>query len=412
MRRFLAWTMLLLCLMTGAALADQTITLTFTGDITLGGEDYLRTAEDSFFATYDREGPEYFLANFADFFAEDDLTVVNLEGVLTDNDALRQRDKGKGDDGYWFRGKTEYAKVLSSASVEVVSLANNHAFDYGAQGFKDTIAAVEKENIEWFGTYNCNRDPETEKFFYYTKNGVTICLMSLLWDDYNPQDPNGNGGYFRQQIAEIKESGKADAVIAILHGGQEYGRHRTKPQQMFTKMAMSAGADLVICHHAHVVMGMDVIDNRCAFYSLGNFCFGGNRKAYQQNSNRTPAVQDAAPALVLRVVLTFSDDGEYKGQQITLVPVQTTGIDRGEKETTQVNNFQPKFITGPLAAHVLHLMQIDMNYDGTKLPKYSNAETTNKTWRALVIAREEELAAMDTSVGQERYTLPYLPAAE
>lgn len=118
MRKFLAWTMLLLCLMTGAALADQTITLTFTGDITLGGEDYLRTAEDSFFATYDREGPEYFLANFADFFAEDDLTVVNLEGVLTDNDALRQRDKGKGGDGYWFRGKTEYAKVLSSASVE------------------------------------------------------------------------------------------------------------------------------------------------------------------------------------------------------------------------------------------------------------------------------------------------------
>ena len=208
--------LLLLCLLPSFALADKTITLTFTGDITLGGEDYLRTAEDSFFAVYDREGAGYFLKNFADFFAEDDLTVVNLEGVLTDNNALYPRDKGKGDDGYWFRGPTEYAKVLSAASVEVASLANNHAFDYGAQGFRDTIAAVEAEGLGWFGTYNKNRDPETEKFYFYTKDGVTICLMSLLWDDYNPQDPNGNGAYLRQQITEIKQSGQADAVIAIL----------------------------------------------------------------------------------------------------------------------------------------------------------------------------------------------------
>ena len=156
--------LLLFCLLPSFALADKTITLTFTGDITLGGEDYLRTAEDSFFAVYDREGAGYFLKNFADFFAEDDLTVVNLEGVLTDNNALYPRDKGKGDDGYWFRGPAAYAKVLSAASVEVASLANNHAFDYGAQGFRDTIAAVEAEGIGWFGTYNKNRDPETEKF--------------------------------------------------------------------------------------------------------------------------------------------------------------------------------------------------------------------------------------------------------
>lgn len=402
--------LLLLCLLPSFALADKTITLTFTGDITLGGEDYLRTAEDSFFAVYDREGAGYFLKNFADFFAEDDLTVVNLEGVLTDNNALYPRDKGKGDDGYWFRGPTEYAKVLSAASVEVASLANNHAFDYGAQGFRDTIAAVEAEGLGWFGTYNKNRDPETEKFYFYTKDGVTICLMSLLWDDYNPQDPNGNGAYLRQQITEIKQSGQADAVIAILHGGQEYGRHRTKPQTIFTKMAISAGADLVICHHAHVVMGMDVINSRSAFYSLGNFCFGGNRKAYQENKNRTPAVQDAAPALMLRAVLTFDDDGTYKGQQITLYPVQTTGIDRAAGDTVQVNNYQPKFITGPLAAHVLHLMQIDMNYDASKTPKYSNAESINKALRAMVMAREEELAAMDSSEGREAMALPFLPA--
>ena len=63
-----------------------------------------------------------------------------------------------------------------------------------------------------------------------------------------------------------------------------------------------------------------------------------------------------------------------------------------------------------MAAHVLHLMQIDMNYDASKTPKYSNAESINKTLRALVMAREEELAAMDSSEGREAMALPFLPA--
>lgn len=73
--------LLLLCLLPSFALADKTITLTFTGDITLGGEDYLRTAEDSFFAVYEREGAGYFLKNFADFFAEGDSPVVRHDRI-------------------------------------------------------------------------------------------------------------------------------------------------------------------------------------------------------------------------------------------------------------------------------------------------------------------------------------------
>ena len=68
------------------ALADKTITLTFTGDITLGSEAWLEPEADSFASLYEKNGPEYFLANFAEFFAEDDLTIINLEGVLSDAD--------------------------------------------------------------------------------------------------------------------------------------------------------------------------------------------------------------------------------------------------------------------------------------------------------------------------------------
>lgn len=390
--------LLLVLLLPAAALADKTITITFTGDITLGGEDYLQGEPTSFASVYAQNGPEYFLSNFADFFAEDDLTVVNLEGVLTDNESLPTVQEGK-TGSYFFRGPTEYVSVLTAASVEAASLANNHALDYGEEGLRDTIATLEAAGIEWFGTHDWHRN-DTEKFLFYEKDGVTICLVSLYWEDYLQGDPEGNGAFLSAQIKEIKQSGKANSVIAILHGGQEYGRHRTRPQQVFTKMALGAGADLVICHHAHVVMGMDVIGNRSAVYSLGNFCFGGNKNAYQKSSKK---VQDAAPALIVRAVLTFDDEGNYKGQQLTLYPVQTTSVDRnGASE--QPNNYQPKFITGPLGAHVLHLMQVDMNYD------LKNAQ--NRELKNIVTAKEEELAAMESSEGMSSLTLPYLPAEE
>ena len=395
--------MLLLLLIPVMAAAETTITITFAGDVTLGGEDYLRSDPASFASVYQEKGPEYFLANFADFFAEDDLTVVNLEGVLTDNDELEHMDKGKGTsagDGYWFRGRTEYVKVLTSASVEAVSLANNHTMDYGPVGIRDTIATLDGAGIEWFGTRDKHAD-ETEKFFFYEKDGVTVAFVSLYWEDYLQGNPDGCGAWLSKEIDNLKKSGQADAVVAILHGGQEYGRHRTRPQTVFTAMAMKAGADLVICHHAHVVMGMDVIGNRSAVYSLGNFCFGGNRNAYQLTPRKKTAAQDAAPALVVRAVLTFDDEGNYAGQQLSLYPVQTTSVDRnGGSE--QPNDYQPKFVTGPLAAHVLHLMQVDMNYD--------LKNKVNRELKAFVVAEEKKLEAMESSDGMACITLPYLPA--
>ena len=393
---------LLLLMLPCAALADKTITLTFAGDVTLGGEAKLVDEPDSFAKVYEKNGPEYFLKNFADFFAEDDLTVINLEGVLSDKN-LSPVAAGKLGE-YFFKGKTEYVNVLTAASVEAASIANNHIYDYGEEGLRDTIATLENAGIEWFGT-RARHTTDTERFFFYEKDGVTICLMSLYWDDYLQGQQDGCGAFLSDEIERIKKEGEADAVIAILHGGQEYGRHATPPQKVFTKMAFAAGADLVICHHAHVVMGMDVIGNRSAFYSLGNFCFGGNRNAYQKNGK---TVQDAAPALLVRAVLTFDDDGTYKGQQMTLYPVQTTSIDRPIDSTEdQPNDYQPKFVTGRLGAQVMRLIHIDTNYFEDK---QRVRDKQNQELEQILIDKEDELKALESSEGVSSLTLPYLPA--
>ena len=395
---------LLLLMLPCAALADKTITLTFAGDVTLGGEDQLVDEPGSFAQVYEKNGPEYFLKNFADFFAEADLTVINLEGVLSDKE-LSPVAAGKLGE-YFFKGKTEYVNVLTAASVEAASIANNHIFDYGEVGLKDTIATLENAGIEWFGT-RARHTTDTERFFFYEKDGVTICLMSLYWDDYLQGQKDGCGAFLSDEIERIKKEGEADAVIAILHGGQEYGRHATRPQKVFTKMAFAAGADLVICHHAHVVMGMDIIDNRSASYSLGKFCFGGNRNAYQKNGK---TVQDAAPALLVRAVLTFDDDGTYKGQQMTLYPVQTTSVDRPVDSTeNQPNDYQPKFVTGRLGAQVMRLIHIDTNYfeDNQRARDKQNQELEQ-----ILIDKEKELKAIENTEGMSSLTLPYLPAEQ
>ena len=397
--------LLLVLMLPCVALADKTITLTFAGDVTLGGEDRLMNEPTSFASLYEKNGPEYFLKNFADFFAEDDLTVVNLEGVLTDKN-LSPVQAGK-NGSYFFKGKTEYVKALTAASVEAASIANNHIYDYGETGLRDTIATLENAGIEWFGT-RARHTTDTERFFFYEKDGVTICLLSLYWDDYLQGRSDGCGAFLADEIARIKKDGEADAVIAILHGGQEYGRHATVPQKVFTKMAFGAGADLVICHHAHVVMGMDVIGNRSAFYSLGNFCFGGNPNAYQKNGKK---VQDAAPALIVRAVLTFDDEGNYKGQQMTLYPVQTTSIDRPVDSTeNQTNDYQPKFVTGRLGAQVMRLIHIDTNYNDKD--KQRPGDKQNRELEKILIEKEKELRTLESSEGVSSLTLPYLPAEE
>ena len=394
--------LMLVILLPPLALADKTITLTFTGDITLGGEERLEGEPNSFASVYEQNGPEYFLANFADFFAEDDLTVINLEGVLTDRDLAPVQDGKNG--SYFFKGKTEYVNVLTAASVEAAALANNHTYDYGEAGLKDTIATLENAGIEWFATHD-RHTTDTEKFLFYEKDGVTICLLSLYWDDYLQGQADGCGAFLADEIKRIKDSGEADAVIAILHGGQEYGRHATNPQKVFTKMAFGAGADLVICHHAHVVMGMDVLGQRSAFYSLGNFCFGGNVNAYQKRGKK---VQDAAPALIVRAELTFADDGTYKGQQMTLYPVQTTSIDRPvDSAEDQPNDYQPKFVTGRLGAQVMRLIHIDTNY---REDKQRPRDEQNRALEALLIEKEKELKAIAEVNGMVSVTLPYLPA--
>ena len=319
-----AW--MILVLLTASGIAQKQIRLTFAGDVTLGSEEYLREKDFSLVSFAERKGYPYFFENVRELFSKDDLTIVNLEGVLSDSNDGENKEKT-----YRFRGNPEYTQILTSGSVEMVNLANNHTMDFGERGYLDTKAALTQDSILFFGG---------REITVFEKNGARIAFLGLSYTDENREEKE----WIKAEIRRLKKEENVNAVVFCYHGGREYSEARTQKQVDIAKLAVNAGADLVIMHHPHVVQGMSIINNRSVCYSLGNFCFGGNKNVR------------AVESLVVAATLSFSDDGEYLGQQIDLYPAHISG-------TQPRTNYQPLLVTGRDAKRVMRLVQADTRYD-------------------------------------------------
>ena len=313
----------LLLTLAAPALADRQITVTFTGDVTLGCEERLRDKDYAFNGFARSEGFDWFFANVKHIFEADDLTVVNLEGVLSDSSSSENTGKT-----YRFRGRPSYADILKNASIEAVNLANNHTADYGSQGLKATRATLKGNGIGFFG----NRYVYVHDF-----GGIRMGFLGVWQSDYLD-----NREWFMKKIQALKADG-VNSIVFTFHCGTEYARRHGDSQANFASFALQQGCDLVVMHHPHVLQGIDVMGNRNVLWSLGNFCFGGNCE-----------VRELYTAIA-QVTFTFADDGTYKGQQLRLYPAHISG-------TYPNSNFQPKLVTGQDADYVMSLIQDDTNF--------------------------------------------------
>lgn len=290
-----------------------TLTVTFAGDCTLG-TDINYENERSFNSRWQAEEGDatYFLRNVADLFVSDDLTVVNMEGALTEGGE-------RADKKFAFRGKPEYAKILSSASVEAATLANNHSQDYGQTGYDDTIAALDAEGVQSFGY---------DRIAYLDVKGVKVALIG----SYFPEDSAENTKEMTDNIAAARAEG-AQLVIVYVHWGQEHEYDITEGQQTAGRAAIDAGADLVVGSHPHVVQGWEVYQGRYIVYSLGNFCFGGNTNP------------DDKDCLIFQQTFTVTGDTVAKNDDVDFIAASvSTETDR--------NTYQPILAEGDEKARI------------------------------------------------------------
>lgn len=322
MRRILA--MLLILLVPAIALADKTLTLTFVGDCTIGGEERLKQFDYSFDGYLRKEGYGYFFKKMLPILEADDLTVANLEGVFINwaNTAVEKT--------YNFRGTTDYTDVLKQGSVEAVNISNNHILDYGYDGIRHTVKALEGAGINWFGT-----NQVTQQSWIYEKDGLKIGFvgMELSYWYYKHRT------VLKEQIEALRAEG-CQVVIGTMHGGVEYKKRHQRDQQDFARAMLDYGADIVIGHHPHVLQGIEVREGKTICYSIGNFVFGGNSKI------RAPYTA------LFQFTLSFADDCQYLGHQLNIIPA----LPSGEKE---FNNYQPILASGEDAEAVMAQIQYD-----------------------------------------------------
>lgn len=292
--------------------AEISITISVVGDCTLGTDENFNYAR-SLNAYYEKNGPAYFLKNVKSIFESDDLTIANLEGTFTDL-------KTRADKTYAFKGPAEFVKILTSSSVEAVTLANNHSRDYGMQSLTDTRNTLDSAGVIHFG-YDVTKVVEVK--------GIKVGLVGI----YELIDHTGRAQQVKDNIAKVKSEG-ADIVIVIFHWGIERDAAPNSHQTMLGRLAIDEGADLVCGHHPHVLQGIETYKGKNIVYSLGNFCFGGN-------SN--PSDKDT---MIFQQTFTVTKDG-VKDDNVTNVIPCSLSSERNR------NNYQPTPATGSEAERIM-----------------------------------------------------------
>ncbi len=197
-----------------------------------------------------------------DLFASADLRVGNLEGTITTNASIAQRNSKIL--RFTFDPKlAEY--VLTTLHFNAVSLANNHTLDFGKFGYDDTRFNLGQWGVPSFGQPFNESNPSTT---LQTKDG-SFCLVG-----YNATFDASS----TPVLAEVVRlhANNCWKIVVFAHWGQEYQTHSNQAQQQDAHAFIDAGADLVIGSHPHVVEEVETYKGKAIFYSLGNFLFDQN----------------------------------------------------------------------------------------------------------------------------------------
>lgn len=198
--------------------------------------------------------------------------IVNLEAPLTANNPKNRIIKT----GPHLCGTAEtILPYLKKLQVDLVTLANNHIYDYGDTGLEDTLQTCQKHNITTVGAGLTLKQARATS--YREINGRTLAVVNFAENEWcNANDERGGANPYdlidnSRQIQEAR--GNADIVLVIIHGGHELYHYPSPRMVKHYRYFAEQGATAVIGHHTHCIGGYEVYKNVPIFYSLGNLLF-------------------------------------------------------------------------------------------------------------------------------------------
>ena len=257
--------------------------------------------------------PNYLFNSVKMFMGEVDILFGNFESTLTDSPYVA-KDVSRGMT-FAFRTPPAFAPVLQAAGFDILSVANNHSFDFGDAGFADTITHIEQAGMRAVGRQG--------EIVMLEANGYAIAFIGFsYWDDHN----NMNNLTAAAELVRAAQA-QADMVVVSVHGGAEgtdalrvrnqteyfFSENRGNLVQ-FSRTMVDAGADLILGHGPHVPRAIELYQDKLIAYSLGNFL------GYRTLSTVGPLGQ----SLILQVEL--NDTGDFLGGRIIPVALDDNGV--------------------------------------------------------------------------------------
>ena len=280
------------------------ITISFIGDC-MFASNLESTAQGSFNAYASEKSADYFLGGVSEILLSDDYTIANCECVLSDNNLTPKARESEVQ--FWFKGKASYAEIFKVSGVDFAGTTNNHSYDYGVDGYNDTVEALSNAGIT-AGV----RDEYNIVDIKGVKTGIYACSLYSYDYVYDILD----------KLNSMKNEG-CDLKIIFFHGGIE-GVDTPEDWKINACHTLAEnGADIIVGAHPHRLQFAEDYNGCSIVYSLGNFCFGGNNYPH----NRT-AIYQATYTLV---------DGKPTDRTDTIIPCYVY--------TGSENNYRPEIIT-------------------------------------------------------------------
>ena len=263
----------------------ELFTISVIGDETLANRNGLSDESQYSFGWWMKGDFSYPFKNTSQYFLDDELTITNLECTFADQQIFS-------DQQFNFRAPTANAQILVDGGVEFVTMANNHALDFGQAGLQATQTALEEYGIT-YGT-------EDSYQVFTTKHGLRIGIY-CAGNDMVPNEVKATSAI------QMLKAENVDYIVCCFHWGQEL-KAVNDNQMRVGRACIDAGANLIFGCHPHCLQPIEEYNGGIILYSMGEFSFGGHT---------APSDRDTA---IFQILLKRDLDGSVSVDSWNVIP--------------------------------------------------------------------------------------------
>lgn len=240
---------------------EDEILISFVGDCSIGDAINSTGAANSYHSVVKREGYAWPFSAVYQYLSEDDLTVANLEVVLTTSTKHKNI-------MFPLRADPSHVNILLEGSIEAVNTVNNHCYDYMRQGYVDSLAVLDEAKIDRFGSVYYKKQDGFDDLLVKDIKGIRFGFVGLTY----PQD--ADIPEVIKRVEKLKTEEHCDIVVVSMHWGRETYLKQNGTQMKIAKKLIDGGADVIYGHHPHVLQPMLFYHGKPVMFSTGNFTFG------------------------------------------------------------------------------------------------------------------------------------------